>query len=325
MPMTMDRSEALRSIQHDHLEYIQQKVRVDFDNRQQRPVSFTLAGQIHRVCEVVDQFRLLVDQPVNGYLVQVAGQGVFFLYYQLQKVQRQAHIDQGFWVLGFRILNDHELMKWYQEDRRMLANISMKRVVDFHGHICPELAIGGKFCEFAQNLINTGSLEAAGLSVVSENTTSALDAIQVLLGLTIGNQRLLVLDYGKHNYTLFSKYRDQGWKLIMRPQHYGDEDAYLTLERKIMNNEALYEDALQFQQMVDMRISHLIDLAPEDLFSIEEVAAESRPKEISGVYLTCATCGEQVLETRSIENRDKIFCLPCFQKKTPGCMMHGMQ
>lgn len=207
----------------------------------------------------------------------------------------------------------------------MLANISMKRVVDFHGHICPELAIGGKFCEFAQNLINSGTLEAAGLSVVSENTTSALDAIQVLLGLTIGNQRLLVLDYGKHTYTLFSKYRDQGWKLIMKPQCYGDEDAYLTLERKIINNEALYEDVLQFQQMLDVRIRRLLDLTPEDLFSINEVSTESLPKELSGVYLTCAICGEQVLESRCIENRDTIFCQPCFQKKTPGCLMHGMQ
>lgn len=277
------------------------------------------------VCNVVDQFRLLANQPVNGYLVQVADQEIFFLYYQLQNVQRQAQIDQGFWVLGFRILNNHELMKWYQEDRRMLANISMKRVVDFHGHICPELAIGGKFCEFVQELINNGTIETSGLSVISENTTSALDAIQVLLGLTVGNQRLLVLDYGKHTYTLFSKYLDHGWKLRMKPQYYADEIEYLLIERKIMKNEALLEDVLKFQQMLDARVRHLFELTPETLFSIEEVAAESRPKELSGVYLTCAACGDQVLESRCIENRDNIFCLPCFQKKAPGCLMHGMQ
>ena len=43
------------------------------------------------------------------------------------------------------------------------------------------------------------------ISIIAENSTSALDAIQIILGLTIGNQRLQIMDFGKHNYTIIGK------------------------------------------------------------------------------------------------------------------------
>ncbi|SDO35452.1 formylmethanofuran dehydrogenase subunit E family protein [Desulforhopalus singaporensis] len=72
----------------------------------------------------------------------------------------------------------------------MLANIAFKRVVDFHGHVCPELALGSKFCEYVQHLLNENVLDDNSFSVLAENCTSALDAIQVLLGVTVGTSAL---------------------------------------------------------------------------------------------------------------------------------------
>jgi formylmethanofuran dehydrogenase subunit E len=42
-------------------------------------------------------------------------------------------------------------------------------------------------------------------AIIAENSTSALDAIQIMLGATLGNQRLKVMDLGKHNYTVIPK------------------------------------------------------------------------------------------------------------------------
>jgi formylmethanofuran dehydrogenase subunit E len=321
----MDKTEILRSIHHDQLEYIQRKVQVNFDNRRQEPVSFSFAGQTHTICEVVGLFKMFADQPPNSYLVEASNHNVFYIYYQLEGGQHPDSIEPGFWVLCFRILNDNELMSWYLEDRKMLVNMTLKRVADFHGHICPELALGGKFCEFVQSLLEEGTLTNSGLSIISENTTSALDAIQVLLGVTIGNQRLMVMDYGKHNYTLFSRQRDRGWKLKLKAHYYDDEDSYHSLEEKIFNKQALFEDMVRFQQLMDARVRQILELSPKELFSIEEVNAETRPKESVSIYLTCSVCGEQVLASRSIESRDTIFCVPCFQKMTPGCSHYGMQ
>ena len=56
-------------------------------------------------------------------------------------------------------------------------------------------------------------------------STSALDAIQVLLGATVGNRRLAVMDFGKHNYTVFSRPVNRGWRLRRRVLRFGDEEA----------------------------------------------------------------------------------------------------
>lgn len=288
-------------------------------------MSFTFAGQTHAISAVVGLFKMFADQPANSYLVEATDRNVFCLYYQLEAVQRRSSLDQGFWVLWFRILNDNELMSWYLEDRKMLVNMTLKRVADFHGHICPELALGGKFCEFVQSLLEEGAVSLSGLSIISENTTAALDAIQVLLGVTIGNQRLLVMDYGKHNYTLLSRLQDRGWRLKLKPQYYDSEASYHNLEEKIFNKQALFEDMVLFQQLMDARVQQILELTAKELFSVEEVKAETRPQESVSVYLTCSICGEQVLATRSIESRNEIFCIPCFQRMTPECAHYGIQ
>jgi formylmethanofuran dehydrogenase subunit E len=147
----------------------------------------------------------------------------------------------------------------------------------------------------------------------------------VLLGATVGNQRLMVMDYGKHNYTLFSRHHDRGWKLKLKTRYYGDEEAYQSLEDKIIHNQAMLEDMVRFQQLLDSRVRLILELPPEELFAIEEVDANTRPQESVSVYLTCTVCGEQVLASRSVERRETVFCLPCFQKMTPGCTQYGVQ
>ncbi len=321
----MDKAEALRAIDHDQLEYIQRKIQVDFDNRRQQPVTFRFAGRTYPVSEVVCSFKMHADQSTTGYLVEVADNNVFCLYYQQEKPERRSFMEPAFWVLSFRIQNDHDLMSWYREERKMLANLTLKRVVDFHGHICPELAVGGKFCEFVQRLFNDGAIPTSGFSILCENTTSALDAIQVLLGATVGNQRLMVMDFGKHTYTLFSRPENKGWKLKQRPLRYGDEEIFTALEEKIRKNQALLEDVVRFQQLIDARVRQILALLPEELFIIEEVDTGLQPPETASIYLTCAACGEMVLAGRSIESRNMTLCMPCFQKMSPGCSHYGIQ
>jgi len=321
----MDKAEALRAIHLDHLDYIQRKIRVDFDTRRRLPMGFHYAGQRYPVSEVVCSFRMDVNQPTNGYLVKVEGDTVFCLYSQLAAEEPQKSLEPASWVLSFRIYNDNDLMSWYLEERKMLANLTLKRVVDFHGHICPELAVGGKFCEFVQGLFNDGAIPTNGFSILCENTTSALDAIQVLLGATVGNQRLMVMDVGKHTYTLFSRPEKRGWRLKQRPLLFGDEEIFAALDEKIRKNRALLEDVTRFQQLIDARVRQILALLPEELFTIEEVDTEVRPPETASIYVTCGVCGEMVLVDRSVKNRDMIVCMPCFQEMSPDYNQYSMQ
>ena len=314
----MDRTEVLRSIRNDLFEYIQKRVMVDFDNFRQMPVSFTFDGKTYRVGELIGRFKTADEQPINGYLVQ-ANEEIFFLYFHYYSYDQRFPLHSGSWVLSFRIFNDNELMALYRGDRKMLGNIALKRLVDFHGHLCPDLMIGAKLCEYVQGVLRSLSGPSGGMFMIAENSTSALDAIQVLLGLTIGNQRLHILDFGKHNYSVYFKHNAKAIRLSMKARRFGDEK-YEHLERKIRSNDATLDDVIRYQALVDNRILQISDLTPQKLFEIKEIEWNEPPVELAGVYRKCSCCGELVLEERLIEQDGERYCIPCFRGIKVDCV-----
>lgn len=318
----MNKSEALRSIRYDLVEYIQKKVRVDFDNARQMPVSFTFSGTLHVIHDVLVRFRTQSGNPINAYLMQVKSNEVYFLYFHFCDPNHQRALREGYWVLCFRILSDHELMALYREERKMLLNMHLKRIVDFHGHLCPDLVIGCKLCEYAQKLIPQAYELNSNISLIAENCTSSLDAIQIMLGTTVGNQRLQVMDFGKHNYTLLSKKDETGFRLSLKKHHFGDEEEYSELEHKIKNNQVIMDDAVQFQKLLDGRVRYLLGLAPEDIFSVKHVESVPPPLETANTFLQCSACGEHVLKSRKIEYQGQTYCIPCFRKIIKNCPYH---
>lgn len=321
----MDKFEALRSIRYDLVEYIQQKIRVDFDNALQMPVSFTFGGTLHMVDDVLVRFRTQSEQPINAYLMHVKSDEVYFIYFHFCDPNHEKTLREGYWVLCFRILSDPELMVLFREERKMLLNMHLKRVVDFHGHLCPDLVLGCKLCEYAEKLFSQGGDLNGGISVIAENCTSSLDAIQIILGTTVGNQRLQVMDFGKHNYTLLSKKAETGFRLSLKKQHFSDEEEYRGIEQKIMNNQVVMEDVVQFQKLLDDRVRYLLGLVPEDIFSVKHVESVTPPFEMPDTFLQCSVCGDPVLESRKIEHQDQTYCIPCFRKIRKSCPYHTMQ
>ena len=309
----MNVTEALRSIQYDLLEYMQKKVRVDFDNALQMPVHFTYRGKRVGISEIFGRFRTQSRRHINGYLIKADDNEVYFLYFHFLGSNPKGKLNAGYWVLSFKVLNDGELMVLHREDRRMLLNMTLKRVVDFHGHLCPELVIGCKACEYAQKLLSENGKLNGGISVIVENCTSAVDAIQVLLGVTFGNQRLKVFDFGKHNYIFSLKDGKNGLRLSLREQRYGDEDEYQALEEKIIKDQTSLDNVVHFQRLLDSRIKRLIAYSVEDLFVVEPVRRMQPATEMPTIYFFCWGCGQQVLKSRAIEFQGKIYCIPCFQ------------
>ena len=315
----MDTSEALRSIRYDLVEYIQKKVYVNFDNAKQMPVSFIFDGTVHVVDQVLVCFRMQAGQPMNAFLMQVNQDEVYLLYFHYYSFNHQQSLQEGNWILCLRILSDHEIMALYREERKMLLNMHLKRIVDFHGHLCPDLVIGYKLCEYAQKLFLQVEKINAGISVIAENCTSSLDAIQIMLGTTVGNQHLQIIDFGKHNYTLFSKKAGVGFRLSFKKQCFGDEKDYRKLERLIVDNLAVIEDVLQYQKLLDGRIKYLLGLGPEDIFSVKHVDPVPQSFETANIIVQCCICGEQVLNNRKIEYKGEMYCIPCFRQITKSC------
>jgi len=319
----MNAAEALRSIRYDWLSYIQEKVRVDFDNVRQAPVHFTHRARMHLVSDVLGRFRNRDGSGLNGFLVKSNDGEVYFLYFH--GAGKKDGVDEGYWVLGFRVLSDRELMAFYRDDRKMLVDMTVKRVVDFHGHLCPELAIGMKACEYARRLLFKDEEPLGRISVLAENCTSALDAFQVLLGVTLGNQCLKVLDFGKHNYTFSVGNTEEGFTLRLKGFSYGDELEYEILEEKIVHNQISLDEVVKFQELLDGRVLKLLSSRPEDVFDLVNADQNILTMETPAAYLSCAGCGQQVLKEHAVEFRGRLYCAPCrevLQRPMAGQSLH---
>ena len=163
----MNASEALRSIRYDLLSYIQERVQVDFDNVSKLPLHFFYRTQRYKVREVFGHFRVREDDFSNGFLLRANDEEIYFLYFH--KFMPGHVFSEGYWVLSFRVLSDGELMTLYRKERQMFVNMTVKTVVGFHGHLCPELVIGMKACEYAlQLLFRGGAANGADISHCGE-------------------------------------------------------------------------------------------------------------------------------------------------------------
>ena len=77
---------------------------------------------------------------------------------------------------------------------------TIDRVIKFHGHSCPGLAIGIRVSELA--LERLGEPESGELIAVVETDMCGVDAIQFLTGCTFGKGNLIHKDHGKMAFTL---------------------------------------------------------------------------------------------------------------------------
>ena len=177
------------------------------------PIGFRHGRERHGIIRVLDYFRTQPGWPINAFLAEDDDKEVYFLYFHFLARHPDNRSNDGSWVLSFRILSNRELMALYKRDRKMLLNTAIEKVVDFHGHLCPELVIGVRVSEYAHRY-----LSGEDFSLIAENTTSAADAIQVM-------------DFGKHNYTfVVPGDRHMALRLSLKRPHYGDRVSEASLD-----------------------------------------------------------------------------------------------
>ncbi len=310
----MEIGEVLRSVYYDFVEYIQEKVKVEFDYKAHKPIGFVFRKRKFEAEKVLGPFKMTKEHPPNSYVLFTKDKEVYFLYFHYLNFNPCSFINSGVWVLSFRVLKDKELKEEYLKERKMLVDIFVKRVVDFHGHLCPDLAIGIRLCEYINQVLSEKGMKEESISLVAENSTSAIDAIQVLLGTTIGNQRLQIVDLGKHNYILALSNQSKGLKFSLKEIKFPNEDFYLSLEKKIYSDEILFEEVVIFQKMLDERVYHIFNLPLKDLFEIKEVDISKYLIELPTSYVRCSVCGEMVLKDYITVWDHKLYCRTCFKK-----------
>ena len=98
---------------------------------------------------------------------------------------------------------------------------SWKDCAAFHGHECGGLTIGYKACLYAIQLLELEFSADEQVVCISENDACGVDAVQVMLGCSIGKGNLLFHMRGKQAFSFFNRKNGKSVRLVLKPKPEG--------------------------------------------------------------------------------------------------------
>jgi formylmethanofuran dehydrogenase subunit E len=106
--------------------------------------------------------------------------------------------------------------------------INWKKCVAFHGHECPGLTVGYRAAEYATKLLGLRFSEDEQVVCIAENDTCSIDAIQVLLGCSIGKGNLLFHMTGKQAFSFYNRLNGCSVRLVLKqkPRNMTREESF---------------------------------------------------------------------------------------------------
>jgi formylmethanofuran dehydrogenase subunit E len=184
----------------------------------------------------------------------------------------------------------------------------LRETIQFHGHLCPGLALGYRVAKAALRELDAERPEDEELVAVVENDSCAVDAIQFITGCTFGKGNLIFRDYGKHIYTLYSRRSGRGIRVSEDYRGFEHDDR---LDR-LMKRQAGGEDVTRERQELMMEKTAAILKADEkELLSITQVSVSPPEHAKVRASVRCSLCGERFMESRGRVRNGSIVCIPC--------------
>jgi formylmethanofuran dehydrogenase subunit E len=184
-----------------------------------------------------------------------------------------------------------------------------EKATQFHGHICPGLAIGYRIAKYVKS--NYPRSEDEELVCIAENSSCSVDAIQYLLGCTSGKGNLLFKDYGKQAFTFYSRDKDKALRIYFKGEPMKGMEK---LRRKYFRGEASVEEKKEFEGLREKIIQDILTARDEDILSVQDVDMPAPEKARVYPSRRCDRCGESFMEILGRTFDGKILCQECFQK-----------
>lgn len=161
-----------------------------------------------------------------------------------------------------------------------------EKCVDFHGHECGGLTIGFKASQYAAELLDLDFSRDEEIVCISENDACGVDAIQALLGCSVGKGNLLFRIRGKQAFSFYNRKNGKSVRLVLKPRPAG-----MTKDEAF----AFYQEA-----------------SPKDMFEVKEVKVEIPERARLFNSHTCDQCKETTAEHLLILNNGEKHCYDCY-------------
>lgn len=188
----------------------------------------------------------------------------------------------------------------------------------FHGHVCPYLALGIRASLIAMEELGVGrvdhseSVDESILAIVEINSCFT-DGVQVTTGCTLGNNSLIYWDLGKTALTLVKRSTWEGVRVYADAEklrkHY-PSDAVELFTKVVRERKGTPEERKRLWELWEEAARTMLKL-PKDEFKIEKVRVS--PVEQAPIFesVRCAKCNELVMSTRTVSFDGEQVCLRC--------------
>ena len=185
-----------------------------------------------------------------------------------------------------------------------------KKAAEFHGHVCPGLAMGYRVARYVK--AHYPRSEDEELVCIAENKSCSVDAVQFLLGCTAGKGNLIVIDNGKQAFTFYSRNQGKALRIYFKGDVFAGMDG---LRQKMAAGNLTPAEKKEMEGMRSRIMEQILAGRDEDLLDVRE--AEIPAPEKARIYpsLVCQECGERFMEIMGRTAEGKVLCKGCFEKK----------
>lgn len=197
----------------------------------------------------------------------------------------------------------------------MIDEETLGRVVDFHGHLCPGLALGIRAAHIALEQIGPHAGDEEVVAIV-ETDMCGVDGIQFLTGCTLGKGNLIHHDYGKNAYTFIRRSDGRAIRVSGRSRGGAPPDPEQEeLGAKLGAGTATPEERDRFTAGHERRSRRILEAPIEELYDVQVVDV-AMPRMARGFdSIECASCHEPTMETRIRRLEGAELCPPCFDAR----------
>ncbi len=152
----------------------------------------------------------------------------------------------------------------------------------FHGHVCDGLAVGFQAAMLAVDALDLRGQEK--VICVSELSGCRLDAVQVVLGCTLGKGNLIYIPRGKSAFSFYNQDSGKSCRIVQKPL-------------PILAHDTLTDFLLAAKAV--------------DLFDIKPVLIDPPKDNDDWQSLPCSNCGELTQEPYLRVRGGALLCLDC--------------
>jgi formylmethanofuran dehydrogenase subunit E len=194
----------------------------------------------------------------------------------------------------------------------MTDDIDLREAIQFHGHLCPGLALGYRVAKAALRELKAERPQDEELVAIVENDSCAADAIQFVTGATFGKGNLIFRDYGKHVYTFYNRRSGRGIRISEDYRGFEEDSRFPGLKKRQDAGEDVFRE-LQAYKME--KAAAILKADEKELFTMISITAPPPSHARIRGSVRCAVCGEKFMESRGRVKNGAIVCIPCFENE----------